>query len=40
MESIEVQLTLEQCGFELRDSTYMWMCFSSKLYSTLWSVVG
>lgn len=26
MGSVEVQLSLEQCGFELQDSTYMWMC--------------
>ena len=35
-----VQLTLEQHGFELHGSTYMWIFFSSKYYSTTRSAVG
>lgn len=35
-----IQLTLKQRGFELRGSTYMWICSHSKYRSTTSSVIG
>ena len=37
---MQLQLTLEQPGFELQGSTYMGIFFNSKYYTTTWSTVG
>ena len=37
---IQTQLTLEQHGFELRKSTYIWIFFNRKYYSTTQPEVG
>lgn len=31
-ESLEIQLTLEKQGFELRRSTYIWIFFNKCIY--------